>query len=116
MTLLRAADLSLSFGSRTLFSGLTFVIEAQERVGLVGVNGSGKSTLMKVLAGAVKADGGLLQLRRGAGLTYLPQEPVFEPGATVASELEVAQRPLREALAEHAALSSALHDDRALER
>ncbi|MBL8954863.1 MAG: ABC-F family ATP-binding cassette domain-containing protein [Myxococcaceae bacterium] len=116
MTLLRAADISLSFGSRTLFSGLELVIEAGERVGLVGINGSGKSTLMKVLAGEVKADSGLLQFQRGARMTYLPQEPGFEPGATVRGELEVAQRPLRQALEEHAKLSQALHDEKALAR
>ena len=71
MTLLRAADLRLAFGNRTLFDGLTFVIEEGERVGLVGVNGSGKSTLMKILAGAARPDTGELQLRRGATVTYL---------------------------------------------
>src|SRR5439155_4601546 len=114
VTLLRAADVSLSFGSRTLFSKLGFVIEAQERVGLVGINGCGKSTLMKVLAGEVKPDSGLLQLQRGARLTYLPQEPSFPQGATIASELEVAQRPLKEALDEHARLSHQLEDEKAL--
>lgn len=105
MTLLRAADVSLAFGSRTLFENLTFTIEAGERVGLVGVNGSGKSTLMKILAGEAKADGGELQLRRGTRVTYLPQEPTFPPGATVASELEVARKPLKDALEAHEALA-----------
>ncbi len=105
MTLLRAHDISLSFGSRTLFSNIELVIEEGERVGLVGVNGSGKSTLMKILAGQVKPDTGGLQLQRGARVTFLPQEPEFPPGATVKSELEVAQAPLRAALAEHEALS-----------
>ncbi|MBX5481980.1 MAG: ABC-F family ATP-binding cassette domain-containing protein [Myxococcaceae bacterium] len=108
MTLLRAADVRLSFGSRTLFDGLTFVIEEGERVGLVGVNGSGKSTLMKVLAGVAQPDSGERQLRRGATVTYLPQEPQFPPGATVASELTVAHAELKAALDEHAALSERL--------
>ncbi len=108
MTLLRAADLGLSFGSRTLFSGLTLTIEEGERVGLVGVNGSGKSTLMKVLAGALKPDRGELQLRRNARVTYLPQEPEFAPGATIASELDVSSPELRQALDEHAQLSKRL--------
>ena len=99
MTLLRAFDVSLAFGSRTLFSHVELVIEAGERVGLVGVNGSGKSTLMKILAGQVKPDTGTLQLQRGARVTFLPQEPEFPSGATVQSELEVAQAPLRAALA-----------------
>ncbi len=104
MTLLRAADVQLSFGSRTVFQGLTLTIEEGERVGLVGVNGSGKSSLMKILAGVARADAGELQLRRGARVTYLPQEPEFPPGATVASELSVAQGPLKDALATHAEL------------
>ncbi|HLT30968.1 MAG TPA: ABC-F family ATP-binding cassette domain-containing protein [Myxococcaceae bacterium] len=108
MTLLRAADVSLSFGSRTVFDGLTFTIEEGERVGLVGVNGSGKSSLMKILAGATKPDEGLLQLQRGARVTYLPQEPQFPEGATVASELEVSDGPVREALETHARLSREL--------
>jgi len=108
VTLLRAADLSVSFADRILFDRLTFTLEAGERVGLVGVNGSGKSTLMKILAGAVQPDSGLLQLRRGARVTYLPQEPDFPEGATVASELSVADPVLRELLDSHASLSNRL--------
>ncbi|WP_342380809.1 ABC-F family ATP-binding cassette domain-containing protein [Myxococcus stipitatus] len=108
MTLLRAANVQLSFGSRTVFQGLTFTIEEGERVGLVGVNGSGKSSLMKILAGAARPDTGELQLRRQARVTYLPQEPEFAEGATVASELSVAQGPLREALAAQADLAKRL--------
>jgi len=105
VTLLRAADLRLTFGSRTVFDGLTLTIEEGERVGLVGVNGSGKSSLMKILAGVQAPDAGELQLQRGARVIYLPQEPVFPEGATVASELSVAREGLREAIAEHEELS-----------
>lgn len=108
MTLLRAADFSLSFGSRTLFHELTVVVEEAEHVGLVGVNGSGKSTLMKLLAGELVPDSGERQLRRGARITYLPQEPTFPEGATVAGELSVAQAPLRAALEEHRLLADRL--------
>src|SRR5438270_1302300 len=87
MTLLRAASLSLSFGSRTVFRDLELVVEEGERVGLIGVNGSGKSTLMKILAGVQQPDAGELQLQRGARVTYLPQEPSFAAGATVEHEL-----------------------------
>nr|MCU0701526.1 ABC-F family ATP-binding cassette domain-containing protein [Myxococcaceae bacterium] len=102
------ADVTVTFGSRTLFDRVEFVIEAQERVGLVGLNGTGKSTLMKVLAGVLKADSGVLQIQRGARVEWLPQEPSFPDGATVASELEVAQAPLKAALDEHTALSALL--------
>ncbi len=108
MTLLRAADVSLSFGSRTLFHDLTLVVEEDERVGLVGINGSGKSTLMRILAGEQRPDAGELQRRRGARVTFLPQEPEFPAGATISAQLSVAQAPLREALEQHHALSHQL--------
>jgi len=112
VTLLHAAGLGLAFGSRTVFDGLTFTIEEGERIGLVGVNGSGKSSLMRMLARAAEPDRGEVQLRRGATVTYLPQEPVFPDGATVASELEIASAPLRAALDAHAALSGRLETER----
>ena len=87
MTLLRAAGISLAFGSRPIFHDLELVIEESERVGLIGVNGSGKSTLMRILAGAQPPDAGELQAKRGARITVLPQEPAFDGGATVESEM-----------------------------
>ena len=87
MTLLRAASISLAFGSRTVFRDLGLVIEDGERVGLIGVNGSGKSTLMRILAGLQPPDAGELQIRRGARMTVLAQEPSFAAGATVESEM-----------------------------
>ncbi len=91
-----------------MLDGLTLTIEEGERVGLVGVNGSGKSSLMRILARAAEPDRGEVQLRRGASVTYLPQEPEFPAGATVASELEVARAPLKAALEAHHALADRL--------
>src|SRR4051812_4303124 len=116
VTLLRAASLSLAFGSRTVFHDLTLVIEEGERVGLIGVNGSGKSSLMKILAGAMPPDAGELQLRREARVTYLPQEPLFAPGATIESGVSAANPALRDALAAHDALSRRLERGPAGER
>ena len=112
VTLLHAADLSLAYGSRAIFDGLTLTIGEGERVGLVGVNGSGKSSLMRMLARAAEPDRGEVQLRRGALVTYLPQEPSFAEGATIASELEVARAPLKAALDAHASLSARLEIER----
>lgn len=107
VTLLRGAGLHLAFGERVVFDDLTLTIEEGERVGLVGVNGSGKSSLLRILAGVSTPDRGDVQRRRGMTVTYLPQEPLFPTGATVASELTIAG-PLRDALDEHTRLSKQL--------
>jgi ATP-binding cassette subfamily F protein uup len=116
VTLLHASSIGLAFGSRTILDQLTLTIEEGERVGLVGVNGSGKSSLLRILARAAEPDRGEVQLRRGASVTYLPQEPDFTAGATVASELEVARAPLRDAIEAHAALAARLAEETDPER
>ena len=63
--LLQARDLTQSAGERTLFSGLDLVVNAGDRIGLVGHNGSGKTTLLDLLAGDSAPDGGEVQRRRG---------------------------------------------------
>lgn len=68
-------DLRLTFGGTPLFDGVTGQVNAGERIALVGRNGEGKSTLLKVIAGLVEPDSGLLTLRSGASVAYLEQDP-----------------------------------------
>src|SRR5215216_4199661 len=81
--LLTGRNLSKSFGSRLLFSGITLGFEEGERVGLIGANGSGKSTLLRIFAGLETPDEGELIARRQLRVGYVSQEDVFEPAAPV---------------------------------
>ncbi|MGE0710354.1 MAG: ABC-F family ATP-binding cassette domain-containing protein [Planctomycetota bacterium] len=90
--LLSCRDLTRAHNGETLFAGLTFSIQAGERVGLIGANGAGKSTLLRTLAGIERPDGGEVSLARGARLAYLPQEEHFHPEATL-EELVAAAAP-----------------------
>jgi len=81
--LLSAHKLEKNFASRTLFRGLTFAIQAGDRIGLIGPNGAGKSTLMKILAGRMDRDGGELSLSRSVNIGYLEQQPQFTEGACI---------------------------------
>lgn len=62
---------------------MDFSINDNDKIGIVGVNGTGKSTLLKVVAGIEKADCGIISAGNNVKLRYLPQNPVFDEGATI---------------------------------
>ncbi len=90
--LLSLRDVRKSFGARRLFAGLTLGVDEGERIGLVGANGSGKSTLLRILAGIEPPDAGERFCRKGAVLSYLPQDDDIPAGETVE---RVVAAPLR---------------------
>ncbi len=83
MPLLTFDRLELAYGHHPLLDGASLVIEAGERIGLIGRNGTGKSSLLKLIAGESQPDAGELWRSPGLRLAYVPQEPQFQPGHTV---------------------------------
>jgi ATP-binding cassette subfamily F protein uup len=83
MPLLTFDRLELAYGHHPLLDGASLVIEAGERIGLIGRNGTGKSSLLKILAGSIQADAGEVWRSPGLRLAYVPQEPQFQPGHSV---------------------------------
>ena len=73
--LLQLSDISLTYGGDPLFDGLDLVVQAGDRLALVGRNGSGKSTLMKLMAGDVEPDKGALTVAPGAHVSRMEQDP-----------------------------------------
>ena len=58
MSLLSLSNVKKSFGATMLFSGISFTIEDNHKIGLVGVNGSGKTTLFKIIQDKLDYDSG----------------------------------------------------------
>lgn len=85
--LLSAQELQKAFGVRSLFENLSFVIEAKDRIGLIGSNGAGKSTLLKILSGKLDCDGGRISSQKGLRLGYLAQVPQLNLEKTVGEEI-----------------------------
>ena len=81
--LLQLSQISLTFGGDPVFDGLDLVVQAGDRVALVGRNGSGKSTLMKVMAGLVEADTGSRVVPSGVSVGYMEQDPTMDGFATL---------------------------------
>jgi len=77
---------SKRFGPRVLFENVSWMITAQDRVGLVGANGTGKSTVMKILAGLESVDAGDCTAPKGISAGYLPQDGLALSGRTVFAE------------------------------
>lgn len=77
-------DARLRFGDRPLFEGLSLTLSKGERACLVGRNGSGKSSLLKVIAGFQDLDSGQRFLQPGTSVSYLPQDPDFSVGGSIA--------------------------------
>jgi ATP-binding cassette subfamily F protein uup len=82
--LLSCQAVSKAFGTRSLFDDLSFGLLEGDQAGLVGPNGSGKSTLLRILVGIETPDRGTRSLRGGVRVGYVPQDPVFPAGRTVA--------------------------------
>jgi ATP-binding cassette subfamily F protein 3 len=78
--MLTIADVSKSYGTRTLFSDVSLFVARTDRFGLVGPNGAGKSTLFNLILGEEAPDEGTITWERGADFGFLPQEsaPVGE--------------------------------------
>ncbi len=87
MSLLAVENLTKSFGAELIFSGVSFRVDASDRIGLVGPNGAGKSTLLDIIAGRQEADGGSLGGARALRIGYLTQTAGFVPTRTLREEM-----------------------------
>ncbi|WP_166921892.1 ABC-F family ATP-binding cassette domain-containing protein [Flavobacterium poyangense] len=79
-------DISVQFGGTTLFSDVSFAINENDKIALMGKNGAGKSTLLKIIAGVNKPSTGNISAPKEAVIAYLPQHLLAEDGATVMEE------------------------------
>ncbi len=79
-------DIAVQFGATTLFSGVSFTINENDKIALMGKNGAGKSTLLKIVAGINKASSGNIAAPKEAVIAYLPQHLLTEDHCTVREE------------------------------
>jgi ATP-binding cassette, subfamily F, member 3 len=79
-------NLTVEFNGSALFTDITFNINENDRIALMGKNGAGKSTLLKIIAGVSKATRGKVSAPREAVIAYLPQHLLIEDNATVFEE------------------------------
>ena len=91
---------------KKILDGLTFQVDAGERVGLLGPNGCGKTTLLRILTGVMDYDEGEVVIAPGKRLGLISQIPVYPAGYTVEDVLDTAFAPLRQMEEEMASLAA----------
>lgn len=100
--ILQLEHITKSFGSRTLFTDVTFKLEEHDRLALVGPNGAGKTTLLNIITGQEDADTGRVLFAKGAKVGYLEQEaiemgdnPIFEEVLSAQHEIMRQEQKVR---------------------
>ena len=78
--------LEVTYSGHTLFSKVSFVINENDKIALMGKNGAGKSTMMKIVAGAQKANKGHVSTPKDTVIAYLPQHLLTTDNCTVFEE------------------------------
>ena len=83
-------NVTVSYGGWNLFKDITFIINDNDRIGLVGNNGAGKSTLLKLIVGEQSPSSGSISIGGGSTIGYLPQQMDTLGDLTVLEETEKA--------------------------
>ncbi len=118
MAIATATSLDVHMGGTLLFEGVSFKLEARERMTLSGRNGAGKSTLLRVLAGELEPDAGSMVVQRGARVALHDQRPPRGSSAALGDYVFSGRPDMLEAEAElarlEAAMASGVPDDSAM--
>jgi iron(III) transport system ATP-binding protein len=122
--LLRLAEVSKSFGTRTVVDALSFDVFAGELFCILGPSGCGKTTILRMIAGLEMPDQGLIELagrcvvERGKhsvapqerGIGFVFQDLALWPHLTVRGNLDFVMRARKFSRAyRHAQISELLH-------
>ncbi len=93
MALFNLNDLVHAFGGAPVLDHINFQVDPGERVCLVGRNGAGKSTLMRIIAGELAPDSGVVSRQPGAHFARLSQDVPAELAGTVHDLVAAGVRP-----------------------
>ena len=86
MSIAIVSALAKSYGADLIFSGASFRIEQEDRIGLVGPNGAGKTTLFRMIIGQEQPDEGQVAADRGITIGYFSQDVGEMSGRSVVTE------------------------------
>lgn len=83
MQTMKAEGLTSTYGEKVLFDHIDFIINENDRIGLIGVNGSGKTSLLNVIAAEVSPESGQITTPNDYTIGYLKQQPQLDESKTI---------------------------------
>ncbi|HJZ23368.1 MAG TPA: ATP-binding cassette domain-containing protein, partial [Candidatus Babeliales bacterium] len=84
--MIHITNLSHAYRNQILFENISFILQKDNRIGLVGRNGAGKSTLLKIIAREIIPDTGTISIPSNFKLGYMPQEVIIESTRSILLE------------------------------
>ncbi len=101
MNLLSINNLAKIGREKPLFTGVTFGIQEGEKAALIGRNGTGKSTLLNTIAGVLVPDEGSVVINKEAGVSFLPQNPLYDENDSIRDHVFKSQSPKLQIIREY---------------
>lgn len=100
---LKVTELYKTFGDKTLFDRISFLIHEKDRIGLIGVNGTGKSSLLTILADKDSGDGDVSAIEKASDyrIGYLAQEQTFTEELLVLDVVFQGNNPLMQTVRDY---------------
>ncbi len=110
---LKVTDLTKTYGEKTLFDHLSFLIHEKDRIGLIGINGTGKTSLLNIIAGVDSGDGDLVAIQRPSDyqIGYLSQNQTFDENITIAEAVFQGDSPIIKAVKNYELALGALSEN-----
>ncbi|KRK51697.1 ABC transporter, ATP-binding protein [Companilactobacillus kimchii DSM 13961 = JCM 10707] len=88
LILLQAQNITKNFGTKKLFSNVSFEVQDNSRIGLVGRNGVGKSTMLKIISDQESYNSGNIALKKDTNIGYLAQDSGLNSENKIFDEME----------------------------
>ena len=101
MNILSMENVTKAFNEKVLFENVSFGINENDRIGLVGINGTGKSTFLKLISQEIEPDSGRVVKSSGLSVQCLAQTLHFENNETVMEYVLKGAHPSMKIIAEY---------------
>jgi len=87
MIILSGKNIKKSYGIDVILEDISFTVQENDKIGIVGVNGSGKSTFFNIITGSLERENGEIYISKNVRIGYMPQNPGFESDNTIFDEM-----------------------------